>query len=476
MKYANSQVEDQVKDCTPTNSLNSVLPVTIIEVPIRATHNIVSHPMMPITSIPVTVIPLSKAQNASINNQTIFELPPKAKLPAREYSELYYFFQQYLNEGRFEVVSPAPLDVQDKKYNILKAFGFEHSGVDEVMKLSDRFWSNFNFQQIVYITSVITLLSIIRLDGSKVTFSQKQNGYWGLDHSNSKSLYWDCIKSNIAIAGLNTNTQLGISVLDNINYGLNIAKQHYPNICNGLNHLTPEIIVNFSIYGFEPIEDHIYNISQIENKLRVGDIVYTIPLDWGFESYEQLYIFYSSGMICNFFNEFLKELDFLKFNNLNDLSKPLLIATINDYFNKNKSNLQGAISEFLYNQMREKSINAILSLIYKSKTLENLEYNIDALIQTHNTHKQNLSETKKTISHNQANHNQTSHNSDESSNQKLFDPSRSNMHVFTVVDKVSDSIKVLQIDGGVPHLPCSIQNLKDVTRPQDKAIIIRNDN
>ncbi|MGL4759116.1 MAG: hypothetical protein ACRCXZ_07280, partial [Patescibacteria group bacterium] len=58
---------------------------------------------------------------------------------------------------------------------------------------------------------------------------------------------------------------------------------------------------------------------------------------------------------------------------------------------------------------------------------------------------------------------------------RQLDPTRSNYHVFTVLDSNSNDSLVLQIDGANPAQPMSIANFTKVTRPMDRLVIFRKD-
>jgi hypothetical protein len=386
-------------------------------------------------------------------------LDPSANLQDYEFRDLNFIHTQVMNIGVFDI-DRSDESIENKKYQLINAIGMEDKRGIQLLDMSDEFWSYYNLRQLIYLSKMIGFYPKVDSDLSPLSPILLPNNFYELGMLSNYYYYsWDCLRNSLAIAGLGKSDQYGYPQMDSFHYGKNITKSRFPNICSALNSYIPSIIINFAIYGYQPVVDKVFRYEEIADKLKVGDIVYMVPLDWGFDDYNEYLAFASVELSILFLESFANEMNLLGSEDLKDIEESELHATIDQQF-----------ARYFYELTTLSPNQQQLVLEHCKTVISNILLNNSSIIDLNNGIRDlrlrfDQTESEMTLSN-------TVH-AYEFEEGKFYNPRRANFHLFTILDRTESGLLSLQIDGANPLKPLTIEDPSITTRTVDRCVILR---
>ncbi len=385
---------------------------------------------------------------------------PSSQLDQWELRDLAFIHTRVMNNGLFKIdPDQESLTLIDKQFRVITSLDNEEVKI-ALLNLSSKFWSNFSMRQIIYIASMIGCYPKQDINLKPLEPILNKNGFYVLKLLSEYDYYsWDCLRNTIAITGLAGGKSYGTPQLNSLKYSTKLATRQYPVINQNLNSYISSVIVNLALHEYQPIEDQVFTYSEIKSELIVGDIVYVLPLNWGYDSYEESYMHRALEFSIEFLKSFIAEMTVLGARQIEDIEIEIFLSTLKEEF-ENYSTLNYTFTKSQKDSIFSGVKNLFANISKRITTLVELNQLLESLTGLFEQYEQNLESKSIPFAYEfQAN--------------KFFYPSRANFHVFTIVDKVNQDLKSIQIDGKNPLKPLTIEDPAISTRAIDKVVVFR---
>jgi hypothetical protein len=399
--------------------------------------------------------------NNILGHRLVLEVP-YTKFDTSDISDLRFY-----NDNIFNVNSckntPIFQTVKAKKEFIKQCTASRPQIYEELEQLSDSFWMQHCSEQLLLIAQMLEKLPVIEEVNQSINITNSdQKDQTGNIKSkgdqvrNNKTYTLDCLRFSVALAGLKSSNQLGT-----VQVTQSKVKQIQSKYTTLIDQMGPEFdkqLAAFEQVGYHPISENIQSSSSYLNQIKIGDVVYFIPIQDGFTN-RQEYLDHRYSIQKLALLENLKQLLLDK----NVISLDLLQG----------SNIDKVLQELYGDQQ-------ILMELLNPAELISLRDLLESELSMLKSQKTSISELNSRIKQLQISTDKTN------AKIKKFQESRSkqtsygkvnleaaNYHYITVIDKTAESIKAIQIDGANPLIPMSIENIESIVGRSEKIVILR---
>jgi hypothetical protein len=402
----------------------------------------------------------------SLKTYSPITLPEPNRIGHEELADLKYYKDKILKGLK---ISPKiKIDTKDsqlKKLYLLRTLGPYNKGYQAVMNLSNQFWDRFNFLQILFIAKFYNHYPLLISGFTKpLTKKNKHNNCHSIVTSNKHQVPYffhamDCFRISIAIAGLDKGCELGYVDYSNF-YHSHQAKTKYEELGYNLIDCFYLHCAELQRYGYSPISNYLWTTPSMNSIAKVGDIIYSNPLDYSFANWETMAKNVKCHMLGIVLTKIIDDLHSYCWYSTVNMDIETIVDAVDVFMNYDPQVITGNLS---HNQTQKiiadvkKDIRFLLAIPKSIKQLENISKFIQGEIIEHNKQTRIIRQLL-TI---------------KDAKGRSIDAKRSKFHVNIVVDVNIDKVYVIQIDGANPLLPMSIVNYNTISTEQDKIVIFR---
>jgi hypothetical protein len=400
--------------------------------------------------------------NTIVNHKLSLELPV-TKFATSDIVDLKFYRDRILNDNSCTSVSIFA-GIGDKKSFIKQCTIASPEIYQQLSNLSDSYWESFNSQQLLLVAQMLGQLPVISekitTDNSSengkntkpLITSKKNNSTFSIiDHT------FDCLRFNVALAGLRSSNQLGIVQVATSK--VNEANTKYFELTDKMGPQFERQLAAFVKVGFSPISNQIYSHTNYQQQLEIGDVIYFIPIQDGFVDRQGYLNHRLDIQRLNLIEKLQQLLLYKNVKSVNLLSKSDLNIVMQELHNDQEQLLE-YISPYELRDLKE-SFQLELNR-YKDQKFSQMELNTTRI-----KLKTSINLTNTRIKKFQESHTRLT-------SQGKVAVEAANYHYVTVVDKAESSIKVVQIDGANPLIPMSIENVDGIIGKSEKIVILRN--
>lgn len=397
-------------------------------------------------------------------------MPQACRFGPVEYQDLKYYHEKILGGLKISKTIDLSLNsINHKKLYLLRSVGPYNKGYLALVALTDRFWEYYNFHQILLIAKMYNQFPSL-IEGNtkpKIAKNPKSNT-WHMITSNRHGVEYQmrmihCFRLTIAIIGLGKNNnkkdEYGFANYYNFYQTYNI-KVKYPELSNQMLNTFDLHCAELERYNYVPTSQHILSGSSAHYLLRIGDVIYSNPLDYSYTNWEGMKRFVKCQITSVIIHKIID--DMLAYN---------WYSTIDININT----LADAIHDFI--MIEDEKLTGNLSIDDIKDLSKQVQKDIKYLLSTPKT-QQELLTISKLIKNNIVEHNIFSTRVNQ--NLQTIDPKgrpikakRSKFHFNIVLDIKGNDVIIVNIDGGNPLLPMTITTYTNVIREADKVVIFR---
>jgi hypothetical protein len=398
------------------------------------------------------------AANCAMSSSLV--IPDKDSFSSEEYQAIKHYHKSFIGKVTCKT-SVIGKTVQAKKSYLINCLGQDHVGLKNYLTLSNSFWSTFNTNQILFLTSMYGVYPNIEADKDKPQeVLNKKTGFYTMKTKDSKGKEldmdtFDCIRTNVALASL-TNSSTYAGLKNEYLYTRQATLGLYKNLMKDFLDMFQVQLPNFTQIGYKPIANQGISASKAKDLVQVGDVVYINSLRIGFKTWDEQHSYDSKVFTVTILKQLLLDMRYSNIKSTKELSTETLNAAIRAAYTKtteeNSDNdkeliVQGSIA--IVNNLLAKDLTTVeinSYLLTLEKELDKTDSKIDST--------ENKIKMFSTTGH-------------------PIQPGSVNFHVVTVLDVTPSGIKVAQMDGSQPLQAMSIANWDSRMNPNDRVVILR---
>jgi hypothetical protein len=397
-------------------------------------------------------------------------MPHEDRMGNQEFLDLQYYHHTIFDKFKIgRTINPNITEIKLKKLYLLRALGPYNKGYNYLLSLSDKFWQFFSFVQILYIAKVYNQFPIILAGNKKPIISKNRTTkLWRLVSRNRHGVNYqyhamDCFRTTIGLIGLGNNLSQNIEygfVNYNNFYSTHRIKTKYVELSTQMLNCFDLHCAELERYGYYPTSHHMHNSKTALHLLRIGDVIYSNPLDYTFNTWEGMEHYIKCHMTGMVVNKIMDDLVAHSWYSTVNIDLGILMEAVHHYLIDDNDLITGNLSDYQIAKVVtvvKKDIKYLLSTPKTRQELELITKFIHNEISNINQESDKLKAYMKTTDH----------------KGRPIEAKRSKFHVCSVVDIQDDKVFVINIDGGNPLIPMQIVNFNSIARDHDKIVIFR---
>lgn len=335
-----------------------------------------------------------------------------------------------------------------------ECYGENHPGLLAFLKVADdNTFNYFSLAQIKWmIESYGTLPYAVDRKSNLSQIIKEEDGFYTFKFNNGPSdetLVNDCFRNNYSLASLYQNP------LPKSLTSPSIELKNLP-IESYFNGSLKSVIYNFGNLGFVAVNQKA--IIGIPSNLKVGDVIYTNPLVYGYQSWDA-YKLHEQIKLQYTYLTILKNIFDQSYVNTNEIPK----IERDSYFKSLQTIESNELPINMAKVVREEAINYMLQVFtknYTAKELSIISKALDDQVQSNISRTSNLEQLNPRMIELEGKMYKTS-------------PAYAQFHIMTVVSVTNRGVFVHNIDGSRPMESSKFININEVVLPKDLVLVMR---